>query len=153
MIFDLGRISGSIEYTITGVAAGSYLVGCIINLDRNQGVSAADIGGYYDGSTDAPISHSMLARPIAVQAESLRGLDFGVGPIECLARHGEPCSQDSDCGGTLCHYPESGRFRGLHEGTCELTSLTCREAPVDCPLLDGEAGTASESDCLGAGPE
>ena len=151
-IHDLGRISGSIDYTISGLAAGSYVVGCLVNHDGDQEPSAGDLGGYYDGTPEEPLLSGSTARVIEVD-QSIDGLDFGIGPVTCLAGYGEQCSEDADCGGTLCSYPETERVRGLHAGTCDLESGLCVEAPGECPTLDGTDGTKSESGCFGAGPE
>lgn len=152
-IYELGTVSGSLDYGISALAAGNYLVGCIVNLDGDDQPSAGDLGGYYDGSAELPLQRASAARVIEIVDRSLDGVDFGVGAVTCLGRYGDPCTADTDCGGTLCSYPDTERVRGLHTGSCDTDSGVCIEAPGSCPLVDGQTGTKSESGCFGAGPE
>jgi|GEM_PF-2417076 len=142
----LGSASAGIPWAVHSIAAGEYWVSVAADINQSNWIDEGDSGGYYGGTTEQPIQLQAKATKITVTSTSLSNLDFGAGPIRCLAQWGDSCTEDSDCRGASCAYPNSMRVAAV-AGSCADT--VCATPSHECPEFSGAAGTLEPSDCFG----
>lgn len=144
------RLSSSvteISWSIDHIAAGTYWVAVSADTSGDGWIGEGDQGGYYASTTESPFQLREEATPIEVSG-SMTDLDFGAGPIRCLAHWGEACEADADCRGASCVY-DSGLRATEASGQC--TAGVCETPVGSCEPFggDGAPGTLEESDCFG----
>jgi hypothetical protein len=101
-------------------------------------VDEGDWYGFYGGTVEEPAQYKGMEH-IEVEGNKLCKVDFGAGPVVCLARYGEACLQDEDCRGTVCAAGGGAVF--LRDGACQ---------EEKCVELECEEGTeAREANCIG----
>lgn len=141
--------SDQLEFRVSRLAPGNYLLGLIVNKNSSDdSVDREDVGGFFGGTSEQPAVFGDEAVALEVTEEPLVDVEFGVGPLHCTGQAGDPCDSDADCGGTLCEY-ETAYPVGLRAGACDMTAHVCR-LEAECPVVDGETGTAKNPGCLGA---
>jgi hypothetical protein len=144
--FTISPAASQVRWTITGIAAGSYLVALSAELSGDGWIGEGDQGGYYAGTIEQPAQLAEDAQVIEVSG-TLTNLDFGAGPIQCKAHWGDACSTDDDCRGASCVY-DSGLRAAVAPGKC--TAGACEAPSASCePFGDGESGMLEENDCFG----
>lgn len=73
--------SSSMSNRITNVSDGTYRVRMQVDMDGNSSFAdAADLDGWYAGTTSTPITTSSAATLITVSGGSSTGNDFGIAP-------------------------------------------------------------------------
>jgi len=146
----LGETTDTLPYTIRNLAAGSYFISAYVVLGASSRIDAGDLAGYYGGTAAAPVFFTTAATMVTVAA-SQSGLDFGIGPVQCLGRAGDACMADQDCRGTRCVYSNGGASTA-QSGVCSAATHTCASlvGTTTCaPLSDGTMGTPEEASCFG----
>jgi hypothetical protein len=91
----------SIGYELQNLEPGDYLVGAFADLVADVVAGEGDEAGFFSGTAASPAFLSSTATRLTITA-SQDGLNFGIGPVVCLAKPGEACQVDSDCRGIDC---------------------------------------------------
>jgi hypothetical protein len=142
----MASAGAEIPWAIHSIGAGDYWVSVSADLNHSNWMDEGDSGGYFDGTPEHPIQLQAKATKITITNASLSNLDFGAGAYQCLANWGEHCSEDGDCRGASCSYPDSLRV-SASSGSC--VDTVCATPSDDCPELSGSAGTLVPSECFG----
>ena len=146
----------SIGYELQNLEPGDYLVGAFADLVADLVPSDGDEAGFFSGTAASPAFVSWTATRLTITA-SRDGVDFGIGPVECLAKPGEACQVDSDCRGIICSLADGSKtelikqdaagFFGPDSGaTCDTTNHIC--APLSGASC-GSGATAQAANCFG----
>jgi hypothetical protein len=148
----------SIGYELQNLEPGDYLVGAFADLDfvPSDGLvpNEGDEAGFFSGTAASPAFVSSTATRLTITA-SRDGVDFGIGPVVCLAKPGEACQVDSDCRGVICADPDGSKGPGPESAkACDTTSHTCLPlSAVRCicsPAVVGcQTATPEPASCFG----
>jgi len=142
----IGATGTEVDWAVHAIQAGDYWISVAADTSGNSQVGEGDLGGYYAGSTTTPAQLQANATTITVATASLTNLNFGAGPIKCLANWGDACSTDTDCRGASCAYPSSLRVSAA-QGSC--ASNVCATPIYTCNTVSGAAGQLQPSQCFG----
>jgi len=135
-----------VDWAVHAIEAGDYWVSVAADTSGNNTIGEGDLGGYYAGTVAQPLQFQSNATTITVTNASLANLDFGAGPVKCLAQWGSSCTSDTDCRGGSCAYPSSLRVTAA-SGSC--SGGVCATPTSTCPDISGSAGTLQPSQCFG----
>jgi hypothetical protein len=135
-----------VDWAVHAIEPGDYWVSIAADTSGNNTIGEGDLGGYYAGTVAQPLQFQATATTIRVTNTSLTNLDFGAGPVKCLARWGSSCSSDADCRGGSCAYPSSLRVTAA-SGSC--SGGVCATPTTSCRDMSGSAGTLQPAQCFG----
>jgi len=135
----------SIGYELQNLEPGDYLVGAFADLVADLVPGEGDEAGFFSGTATSPAFVSSTATRLTITA-SQDGVDFGIGPVVCLANPGEACQVDSDCRGINCLQADGSKIPGQDSGaTCDTTNHTC--APLSSASC--ASGVTEPASCFG----
>jgi hypothetical protein len=135
----------SIGYELQNLEPGDYLVGAFADLVADVVAGEGDEAGFFSGTAASPAFLSSAATRLTITA-SQDGVDFGIGPVVCLAKPGEACQVDSDCRGINCLHADGSKTPGQDSGaTCDTTNHIC--APLSSASC--ASGTTEPASCFG----